>query len=597
MNENQILQKLIEKQKITSEVLSNLKTESAQTGKNVDVLLIEKGIITEIELVQIKAEIFNIPFVDLSQVTVTDESLGMLPVDTMKRYKMIVFEKEGFVMKVAMSDPFDIQAIGYVKSKYPNYKRIETYISSREQIFEIIDRKSSSLIGESIEESLSDYQGEDMEIQDSGETVDASEANLSNAPIAKIVNTIIEFAAKNKSSDIHIEPLETKTRVRYRIHGVMIEKISLPKKIHQALVARIKIMTKTMKIDVKRAPQDGRIPMKYKDRVFDLRVSSLPTVYGEKIVMRLLERGGKIPALENSGLRGPGFKVYLDAITSTVGIILITGPTGSGKTQTLASTLLRINDPKVNIITLEDPVEIRIDGVNQVQVNPQAGLTFAKGLRSILRQDPDIVLIGEIRDTETAQLAVQASLTGHLVLATLHTNNASSALPRLVDMGMENYLLASTIKAIVAQRLVRTICPDCITALPLTKEVISDINTTLGNIEGFNTESYLEAKCKQGNLPAYYKCPEVINGEKTYYTYKGNGCSKCNGTGYAGRIGIFEVLGMNESIGRLLMKNKPSSEIEAEAVRHGMITMVQDGYIKALDGITTIEEVMRVINT
>ena len=443
MNENQILQKLIEKQKITSEVLSNLKTESAQTGKNIDVLLIEKGIITEIELVQAKAEIFNIPFVDLSQITVTDETLGLLPVDTMKRYKMIIFEKDGFVMKIAMSDPFDIQAIDYVKSKYPNYKRIETYISSREQIFEIIERKSSSLIGESIEESLSDYQGEEMEIQDSGETVDASEANLSNAPIAKIVNTIIEFAAKNKSSDIHIEPLENKTRVRYRIHGVMVEKITLPKKIHPALVARIKIMTKTMKIDVKRAPQDGRIPMKYKDRVFDLRVSSLPTVYGEKMVMRLLERGGKIPALENSGLRGPGFRVYLDAITSTVGIILITGPTGSGKTQSLASTLLRINDPKVNIITLEDPVEIRIDGVNQVQVNPQAGLTFAKGLRSILRQDPDIVLIGEIRDTETAQLAVQASLTGHLVLATLHTNNASSALPRLVDMGIENYLFFS----------------------------------------------------------------------------------------------------------------------------------------------------------
>ena len=597
MNENQILQKLVDKQKIDPNLLNTLKTESAQTGKNIDALVIEKGIITEIELVQIKAEIFNIPFVDLSQLTVTDENIGLLPVDTMKRYKMIVFEKEGFVMKVAMADPFDIQAIDYIKSKYPNFKRIETYIASREQIFDIIDRKSSSLIGESIEESLSDYQGEEMEIQDSGDTVDASETNLSNAPVAKIVNTIIEFAAKNKSSDIHIEPLENKTRVRYRIYGVMVEKISLPKKIHPALVARIKIMTKTMKIDVKRAPQDGRIPMKYKDRVFDLRVSSLPTVYGEKIVMRLLERGGKIPQLENSGLRGPGFKIFLDAITSTVGIILITGPTGSGKTQTLASTLLRINDPKVNIITLEDPVEIRIDGVNQVQVNPQAGLTFAKGLRSILRQDPDIVLIGEIRDAETAQLAVQASLTGHLVLATLHTNNASAALPRLVDMGIENYLLASTIKSIVAQRLVRTICPFCITAVPLEKEVINDINITLGNIEGFNTAAYLDSKCKQGNLPSFYKCPEEVNGEKAYYVYKGVGCSKCNGTGYAGRTGIFEVLGMNEAIGRLLMKNKPSSEIENEAVRNGMITMVQDGYIKALDGITTIEEVMRVINT
>lgn len=596
MNESKILEKLIQTGKLSADAFAKLKIESSQTGKSIESLLMENGTVTELDLVRIKAEIFNIPFIDLSEVVVDEKTLDLLPYETMQKYKMVVFETEGMMAKLAMSDPFDVQAINYAKEKLNQFKRFDIYIAPRDQVLALLDRNRASTIGEEIEESLEEVEMETTEIEDTGAT-EADEANLAHAPVAKIVSTIIEFAAKLNASDIHIEPLENRTRVRYRVHGILVEKLSLPKSIHPSLIARIKIMTKTMKIDVKRAPQDGRIPMKYRDKSFDLRVSTLPAIYGEKVVMRLLEKGGKVPHLEESGLRGPGYKTYTEALHVTVGVILITGPTGSGKTQTLASSMFLINNDKVNIITLEDPVEIRIEGVNQVQINPQAGLTFASGLRSILRQDPNIIMVGEIRDVETAQLAVQAALTGHLVLATLHTNSAAAALPRLVDMGIENYLLASTLKAVVAQRLVRTVCKNCITAYPMLPEVAEEINHVLASIDGFNVQEYLTIRAKQGNVPPYFKPPEVTNGVITPYLYKGKGCDKCNNQGYSGRTGIFEVLPMTESIGRLLMKNKTTSEIETEACKNGMITMLQDGYLKALEGHTTIEEVQRVITT
>ena len=596
MTDNTILDKLEKQGSITKEQLIQIKLESSKTGKSIETVLVEQNIISDIELVRLKAETFNIPFVDLQEKHVDDKNLDLLPLETIQRYKMVVFETEGMLVKLAMVDPFDVQAINFVKQKLPGYKRFDIYIAPRKQIMELIDRKSTSMVGEQISESLEDVEVETMEINDSGSDIDASQSNLANAPVAKIVNTLIEYGAKMSASDIHIEPLEDRTRVRYRIYGILVEKISLPKKVHLSVTARIKIMAK-LKIDVKRSPQDGRIPIKYKDRSFDLRVSTLPSIYGEKVVMRLLERGGHTPVLEESGLRGPAYRTYIEEIKVTDGIILITGPTGSGKTRTLASTLLKINDEKVNIVTLEDPVEIRINGITQVQVNPQAGLTFANGLRSVLRQDPDIIMVGEIRDVETAQLATQAALTGHLVLATLHTNSAAASLSRLVDMGVENYLLASTIKCVVAQRLVRTVCPNCIKAIKMSDEVITDINEAMGNIEGFDVKSYLEAKSKLPNLPQHFKAPKIVNGVHEYYMYKGEGCDKCDGKGYSGRIGIFEVLSMTDFIGRLVMKNKSTHEIEVEAVRNGMLTMKQDGYLKALEGVTTIEEVMRVVNT
>jgi len=363
-----------------------------------------------------------------------------------------------------------------------------------------------------------------------------------------------------------------------------------------------------LKIDEKRIPQDGRINLKSGEHKIDVRVSTLPTVFGEKIVMRLLEAETGAPPIETSGLRGMSYRIFMDAVKATNGIILITGPTGSGKSTTLAGTLAKLNDPRVNIITLENPVEIRVPGVNQVQINPDVGLTFASGLRSILRQDPNIIMVGEIRDQETAQLAVEASLTGHLVLSTLHTNSSSAAVSRLLDMGVESYLLASTLRLVVAQRLPRRICNRCRKAHPASAEDLEFLKTELGSIKNFDIVKYCTDACKNTTvLPEsvgkstsptpseMMKCPEKdASGNDVVYLYKGEGCDICGGTGYKGRIGIFEVLPITEAIGKMMSENPMASEIEKIAISNGMTLMKQDGYLKALEGITTIEEVLRV---
>jgi type IV pilus assembly protein PilB len=379
----------------------------------------------------------------------------------------------------------------------------------------------------------------------------------------------------------------------------MTERLNLPKNLNPALVSRLKIMS-NLKIDEKRLPQDGRFPIKINGEKIDLRVSVMPTIHGEKVVMRLLESDTSGITLETTGLRGNAYKIMLDALQVTNGIVLVTGPTGSGKTGTLACSLIKINDPKVNIISLENPVEIRVPGVTQVQINPDAGLTFANGLRSVLRQDPDIVMVGEIRDQETAQLAVQASLTGHLVLSTLHTNSAAAAIPRLLDMGIEPYLLASTVRTVVAQRLPRKICSHCAEAYPIPQEVVNNINETMMGVRDFDLVEYIKrfvASKKQSGDKGLdiLKEPTVgPDGKPVVYMYRGKGCDKCGGSGYAGRIGIFEVLDVTEGISRLIMGNVSDDSIDKTARENGMLTMVQDGYLKAIEGITTIEEVMRV---
>jgi general secretion pathway protein E len=356
-------------------------------------------------------------------------------------------------------------------------------------------------------------------------------------------------------------------RVRYRIDGILSERLVLPKSVNDAVVSRIKILS-GMKIDEKRLPQDGRFNYRAQGEEVDLRVSSLPTVHGEKIVMRLLKKSGAVPTMADLGLRGRALKNLEDAILRPHGIILICGPTGSGKTTTLYAVLSKINTNRVNIVTLEDPVEYQIPGVNQVQINPQAGLTFASGLRSFLRQDPNIIMVGEIRDTETADLAVQAALTGHLVFSTLHTNDASGALPRLLDFGIEPFLLASSMTAIVAQRVVRRICDSCKTDYEPTPTVVEDFQSILG--------------------PLFPKTDTVFR------LHKGTGCRECNDSGYQGRIGIFEVLPVSEAIARLILERAAASDIEKQAKVEGLVSMKQDGYLKALEGITTIEEVLRV---
>jgi type IV pilus assembly protein PilB len=383
------------------------------------------------------------------------------------------------------------------------------------------------------------------------------------------VATVLDFAIKARASDVHIEPQEEKTRVRYRIDGILHEKLVLPKSLHEAIVSRVKILSE-MKIDEKRIPQDGRFTFKIEKRMVDLRVSCLPTVHGEKIVMRLLKKGGGVIDLPELGLRGRALKNLEDSILRPHGIIIVCGPTGSGKTTTLYSVLSRINSSRVNILTLEDPVEYEIAGVNQVQVNRAAGLTFASGLRSFLRQDPNIIMVGEIRDEETTELAIQAALTGHLVFSTLHTRNAAGSLPRLLDLKAEPFLLASSMTCIVAQRVGRRICSECKESYKPEAEVVEDIKKVLGNL---------------------FKSEEPVK------LYRGKGCPTCNNTGYMDRVGIFEVLPISEKVGRLILERAASTEIEKQAVEEGMIAMKQDGYLKVLEGVSTLEEILRVAET
>jgi len=395
------------------------------------------------------------------------------------------------------------------------------------------------------------------------------------APITKIVETILGFAVKSRASDIHIEPQEDRTRVRYRIDGILTERLILPRTVHEAVISRIKILS-DMKIDEKRVPQDGRFTFMAEGQEVDLRISSLPTAFGEKIVMRLLKKNATVPTLGELGLSDRALKTVESAIKIPHGIVLVTGPTGSGKTTTLYSILHKVNTPKVNIVTLEDPIEYQMPGVNQVQINTQVGLTFASGLRSLLRQDPNIMMVGEIRDTETAALAVQASLTGHLVFSTLHTNSAAGALPRLLDMEVEPFLLASSLTLVMGQRVLRKINQDYKEEYTPEPSIAADIKEVLGPL--------YKQWCVQNN-----KDPENMK------LYRASQNRPENQPEYLGRIAIFEVLPVTEEIARMVIERKSSKDIEDVSIaKNGMLLMKQDGYIKTLEGITTIEEVLRV---
>lgn len=567
-----ILDMLFEQGKIDANQLSQTKFESINTGKTFEQLAVEKGFIDENDIARLKAERFNIPFVDVTSLTISAELLQKIPQDIARKNLAVAIEETPQGIKVAMSDPLDIQKVKFIQTLIG--RSIIPVFASEVGLQGVIDTRYGAQVGAEVAEALEEVEGV-VDIKMTS-TSDELAQDISNAPVSKIVNMILEYAFKFKASDIHIEPREEKLSVRYRVNGVLSEKLTLPRKLTPSIISRIKILA-DLKIDEHRIPQDGRFQLKVDTNLIDIRVSIVPTVYGEKVVMRLLERGGGAIPLEKSGLRGSGFKVYTEAIRKTQGIILITGPTGSGKTQTLASTLNILNRPEVNIMTLEDPVEIRISGVNQVQINPDVGLTFAKGLRAFLRQDPNIIMVGEIRDGETADLAIQASLTGHLVLATLHTNSAAGALPRLFDMEIPPYLLASTINVVVGQRLIRKICEHCKEAYIATPEMMAQVQQVLGNIQDYNAM-------------------QAVGDPNQLELFRGKGCPQCNNTGYSGRSGIFEVMNVSENIGRLVMSKKSSTDIQKQAIDEGMITMLQDGFMKAIEGITTLEEVIRVQN-
>jgi len=544
--------------------LEKIRQEQINTGRSVKEIIVEGNFANEEEIAKAEGDLWKIPFINLAEVGFSPQALNLVSQALAEEYSLIPFSYDAGKneLSLAMENPLDLEVIGFVGKR--TRSKIKPYIAPPSQIREAITSNYGRSLVSEVKEALDDIGIKPVAVKPVN--VAGLGEVIREEKIAKVVNAILEFAMKARASDIHIEPQEEKTRVRYRIDGILHEKLILPKTIHEAVVSRIKILA-GLRIDERRVPQDGRFNFGVEDQEVDLRISTLPTVYGEKVVMRLLKKSGGVPDLPDLGLRGRALKNLEDAILRPHGIIIVCGPTGSGKTTTLYSVLSRINTPRVNIITLEDPVEYQIPGVNQVQVNPAAGLTFASGMRSFLRQDPNIIMVGEIRDKETTELAVQASLTGHLVFSTLHTNNASQAIPRLLDLGAEPFLLASSVTCLVAQRICRRVCPDCKEEYEPPPEVIEDIKKVLGKL-----------------FPPKQKV-KFSRGKK---------CSTCNNTGYLGRIGIFEVLPVTEKVARLILERVPASEIEKQAREEGMVTMMQDGYLKVLEGITTIEEVIRV---
>jgi type IV pilus assembly protein PilB len=574
---------------ITQEQLSMVKLESINSEKAVESILLDNNIVGEEQLVQTQAKMLGVPFIDLSNITVASDTLSYIPEPIARRYTLLAFKKEGEMLDVAMVDPLDSQVIQFLEQK--TSVKIQPYMSTQAAIVRAINDQYSHNISSDVTAALDEQgiTGLQNKKSDDDEKLKADQI-IREAPVAKIVSTILEYGIKSRASDVHIEPLEDKTRIRYRIDGILQEKLVLPRRVHEAVVSRVKILS-DMKIDERRIPQDGRFNFKLEKDEVDLRVSTLPTVHGEKIVMRLLKKTGGVPTLPELGLRGSTLKNLESQALRPHGIVLVTGPTGSGKTTTLYSLLTKINTPKINVVTLEDPVEYQMVGINQVQINPQAGLTFASGLRSFLRQDPNVIMVGEIRDGETANLAIQAALTGHLVFSTIHTNSAAGALPRLLDMGGEPFLIASCVNAIEGQRVVRKICAACKTEFDPPAEAIEDIKQVLGSL--------YDAAVERGAsvvVDAETPLPQTKSAKSTKAAklYKGAGCKECNDTGYKGRIGIYEVLVVTEKIGKLILEHQPASQIETLSKEEGMITMKQDGYLKVMEGLTTLEEVLRV---
>ena len=562
-----LLEILLEEGKITPEQRDAARLAYVNESKKPELWLVEQNILAVPEVYEAKAKVLNMPFVRISEMAASPVAMNFIDKSIAQRLAIFPFDYSAAdrELSVAFANPTDLAAVEFLEKK--TGVKIKVCAAVPDEVMANVELRYAQSLSSEVTAALKEtgtQAGEQVK------TVNIRKMNeiIREAPIAKIVATILEFAMKSRASDVHIEPLEERTRVRYRIDGILHEKLVLPKSIHDALVSRIKILS-NMKIDEKRIPQDGRFNFQIDENEVDLRVSTLPTVHGEKVVMRLLKKTGGVPTLNDLGLRGRALKNLEEAILRPHGIILVTGPTGSGKTTTLYSVLNRINTVKVNIVTLEDPVEYQMPGINQVQINPQAGLTFASGLRSFLRQDPNVIMVGEIRDEETAELAVQAALTGHLVFSTLHTNSAAGALPRMLDMNAEPYLLASTITAIVGQRVCRKICPGCKQGYEPPAEVVEEVKKILGR---------LWVLTKSGKIEFF----------------KGSGCDQCGNTGYRGRIGVFEVLAVSEKIGRKILEHASSAEMETVAVEEGMITMKQDGYLKVVEGVTTIDEVLRV---
>jgi len=547
---------------VSPEVIAEARRSSFENGSGIVDFLLQKKALSERALLQTLSEELGIPLWQKLPVDHIDTGFtSLFSIQYLKKQKIVPIVNSPSGAVVAVNDPYNFQTVDDICQALNLPERLVVLAMHDEIIMAI--NLAYDLSRSTAKEFFDEISGESTdslisEIEEKGDLLDET----SDAPIIKLLNLLLSGAVKDRASDIHIEPYQGNVRVRYRIDGILYDILSLPRKIHSPLVSRVKVMA-SLNIAEKRLPQDGRIEIRIADRSVDIRVSTIPTSFGERAVLRLLDKTSSVLNLSDLGMDRKKVDLFNNLIKSPYGIILVTGPTGSGKTTTLYAALSSINSPEVNIITIEDPVEYQIEGIGQIQVNPKIDLTFAQGLRSIVRQDPDVILIGEVRDRETAEIAIQSSLTGHLVFSTLHTNDAASAVTRLIDMGIEPYLVTSSVIAIIAQRLVRVLCPKC-------KEAYTPDDESLVNLG-------LNPKASRGNV-----------------FYRKTGCAACMNTGYRGRTAIFEILILDDSIKRMILKTSDSNQIQDEAVRKGMATLLSNGAEKVLEGTTTIEEVFRV---
>ena len=573
--QDKLIELLVNEGLIEKSVIDDALKRASESGKPLFSLLSEEGLLDNELLVHGVAQVSGVPYVNLSNSVISQDILSLLPSDVAERFMAVPLAAVQNRLAVAMIDANNVQAVDYLSNRIQ--RPIKVFMASEESVRHVLDQYKTDLSSVNVaaqasqEESLSEAGNIKTIVQDS--------------PISRALSTILEYAVKSHASDVHIEPLEKALKIRCRVDGVLREIMQLPKSIEPALVSRIKILS-NLKIDEHRIPQDGQFAVNVAGKEVDLRIAISPVVWGEQVVIRLLDKSGSSFNLEDMGYAGRALRTIRKGIKRPNGMILTSGPTGSGKSTSLYALIKEIKDDTVNIVTLEDPVEYKMDGVNQIQVNAEVGLTFASGLRSILRQDPDIVMVGEIRDNETANLAIQAALTGHLVFSTLHTNSAAGVLPRLLDMGIEPFLIASTVNTIIGQRLVRRVARrrDIYQSSPLETQAIRD---AVGGLLPQTREQVAQYAQDLGyeSLPLATQASFALaKGKDTPQTPRG----------YAGRAGLYEVMDITEEIQNLIVKRATSAEIQRTAIQQGMITMRQDGYLKALNGITTIEEVNRV---
>ncbi len=522
---------------------------------------------TDFHLGNLSTHQSNVQYIDLTGKTISKAILSLVPEALARKYQAVPFAEEGKNLSVAMTDPENEEAFNAIRKS--SGKIVKAFLTAKEELAPILDQYSG--LTNELKDLVKEPADDELVRSEASKAESADEELSASSPAAKIVSSLLKRSVRESASDIHIEPGEEEVVVRFRIDGVLRKVLVLPKAVQAALTSRVKILA-NLKIDENRLPQDGRIQILLDGDKIDFRISTIPTVSGEKIVARVLAHAKGVMSFADQGIRGQSLRILEDNTKKSHGMTLVTGPTGSGKSTTLYAIINKIQNEGINIITMEDPVEYRMPGINQSQVNSKIGFTFATGLRSILRQDPDVVMVGEIRDRETADIAINAALTGHVVISSLHTNDSAGAIPRLLDMGIEPFLITSSTNAVIAQRLCRKICDHCRIEADIDPNVVQTIKTDIDQ------------------LPAAEK--QSVSGKTKFY--KGKGCANCNNTGYKGRIGIFEIMAVSEKIKELTIKRATAGDLMAMARREGMITMRQDGILKALDGITTIEEIWRV---